>query len=41
MVVLMVTKIVVVTGTILVIGIGQELELVEEPIHESAWPPMS
>jgi hypothetical protein len=37
----MVTNIVVVTGTVLISGTAQELELVEEPVHESNWPPMS
>jgi hypothetical protein len=37
MVVSMVTNIVVVTGTVLVIGTAQEIELVEELVHESDW----
>lgn len=36
-VVSVVTNIVVIIGTVLVIGEAQELELVEEPVHESDW----
>lgn len=40
-VVSMVTNIVAVTGTVPAIGTAQELEPVEEPIHEFDWPSMS